>query len=63
LFRAGATDMTMRANPRLDAIIVRVRIGTDHDTSAGMILGDSRQQLCVSCKRIRFFAVNREIHH
>ena len=54
--------MTMRANPRLDAVIFRLRTGTDHDTSAGMILGDSRQQLRVSCKRVRFFAVDREIH-
>ena len=60
--RPGATNVTMRADPRLHSIVFGLRVSADDDCPTSVVLGDSRQQLRVAVQRIWLFAVDCEIH-
>ena len=44
---SGATDVAMRADPRLDPIFLRVGRRGNHDRATGVAFGDLENDFCV----------------
>ena len=61
LLAAGATDMTMRANPGFNAIFFRFAISANNNGPTRVVFSDFCDELRVLFQRPRRFAVNRKI--
>jgi hypothetical protein len=61
LFVAGAADVAMHVDPRLDPVLFRGGVRADHDRTAGMVFGDFGNDFRVHRQRGGRFTVDREI--